>query len=248
MNEEWRVVQRTKTSILKQLWIRLRSGLWAPTERFMTDAQMMPPIMGGSPGVVDKQVGAGADDYDTREDTTFTSAAAEVYLGCDQPGYERECIGCRQTNITVPKDATIDTAHLSVYGKNSLGTTFSYPVTIYGVDEDNFVAPTNYAEWAADPHTGASVPWTPGDWGGTYGWQDTPECKTLVQEIVNRAGWVSGNAMGFKVVSTKEGVDEDKRIAQWEYGDHTYGPKLHIEWSGEPPAGIPIFRRRIEGY
>lgn len=75
------------------------------------------------------------------------------------------------------------------------------PMTIVGVKSLNPAAPTNLATANALPLTTATVAWTPASWVAGVR-QDTPELKTILQEIVNQPGWVSGNAVIilFKVV------------------------------------------------
>lgn len=75
------------------------------------------------------------------------------------------------------------------------------PMTIVGNKIPNAVAPTSRALANALALTTATVAWTPATWV-TGVRQDTPELKTILQEIVNQPTWVSGNAViiMFKVV------------------------------------------------
>lgn len=105
------------------------------------------------------------------------------YMSCDSY--------LRWDNISIPKDSTIIHAYLKPYTFVHAG----YPLTkIWGIDEDNA---TNYA---VDPSgrdlTSASV-----DWNGVLGgnvYRTSPDIKTVIQELVDRDGWVSGNAIGLK--------------------------------------------------
>lgn len=69
---------------------------------------------------------------------------------------------------------------------------------LVGVDEDDHVAPADYAGWAADhaAHTSASVAWDI-----TVNWsagssQTTPDLSTILEEIFARGSWANGNAVG----------------------------------------------------
>lgn len=68
------------------------------------------------------------------------------------------------------------------------------PMTIVGVKSLNPAAPANRAAANALPLTTATVAWTPATWV-TGVRQDSPELKTIIQEIVNQVGWTSGNAI-----------------------------------------------------
>jgi len=69
--------------------------------------------------------------------------------------------------------------------------------TLWGVAADNPAAPTTYGEWAAQhaAHTAASVEWDSAE-GQEFGILfDSPDIAAIVQEIVDRPGWVYGNAL-----------------------------------------------------
>jgi hypothetical protein len=75
--------------------------------------------------------------------------------------------------------------------------------------------------------TAASVAWTPPGWptvaaAGTA--QRTPSLVPLIQEIVNRPGWASGNALA--LIPTGTG----KRVAEAFEGAAAGAPLLHLEY------------------
>jgi hypothetical protein len=67
-------------------------------------------------------------------------------------------------------------------------------MTVVGVKDVNAVAPATRAAVNAFPLTTATVAWTPAAWvvGTRY---DSPELKTILQEIVNQPTWVSGSSV-----------------------------------------------------
>src|SRR5262249_52822478 len=72
------------------------------------------------------------------------------------------------------------------------------------------------------------------DEGGTS--ERTPNLASVVQEVVNRGGWTSGNAMAFIITGTAN----SKRIAK-SYDRDVYGaPYLHIEYT-LPATPTPTF-------
>jgi hypothetical protein len=116
--------------------------------------------------------------------------------------------GFRFQNVTVPNGATITAASISFY------VTASAPdltCTVYMDASDNAVTFTttrydisnitntsNYATFTAN---------------GT-GWTDSGDLSAAVQEVVNRAGWASGNAMAVKVVASTETGEVD--VVTWD--------------------------------
>ena len=84
--------------------------------------------------------------------------------------------------------------------------------------------------------TTASVLWSPAPWatvGEAGPNQRTPSLVPIIQEIVNRPGWTSGNAL--VIVITGSG----KRTAEAYDGDNTAAALLHVEYvssaGGDPP-------------
>ena len=56
--------------------------------------------------------------------------------------------------------------------------------------------------------------------------QPTPDLKTIVQEIIDRSGWNSGQSMAFKIV-----FSEGERIAKSYDGESGQAPLLHVEYN-----------------
>ena len=96
----------------------------------------------------------------------------------------------RFQNITIANAATIQACYARFYASNSdSGTTVT--LTLGFNDEDDPAAPTSYAELNALTMTTATVAWSPGAWTDGQAYL-TPDLKTALQEIVDRAGWASG--------------------------------------------------------
>ena len=86
--------------------------------------------------------------------------------------------------------------------------------------------------------TGASVAWQPRSWPTVqvHGVnQRTPDLSRIVQEIVNRPGWASGNAIAIIVTGT------GRRTAESRNG--TYAPILHLEFQHDLWGGDEVQRR-----
>lgn len=134
----------------------------------------------------------------------------------------------RFPGVTIAPGATIDVAHIVLVRiANGAGTVLS---NVFGVDEDNHVAPTNAAGWDVDHgiHTTASVAF---DFAtAASGTHQTPSIVAIIQELVDRVGWASGNAIGIH-------CDDDGTVSPgnqtWDYvDDATPVPAvLHIEYT-----------------
>ena len=98
----------------------------------------------------------------------------------------------------------VTSAHLQFTNKtnNSSAT----QLVVAGAASDNATAFSNSSNNISNrPRTTATVAWAPVPWttanqAGSD--QRTPDLSSVVQEVVNRPGWASGNAMVFIITGT----------------------------------------------
>lgn len=146
--------------------------------------------------VFTKRVSASGDDGHTKAAIGFDSVNSVIYLG-SVGGNSYYCF-FRFTNVTVPAGATIISAKITLTAAaNRAANTVN--VDIYGNDVGDATAPTSTAEYNALAETTAKV-----DWDAISAWTadteyDTPDISDIVQEIVDRGDFSSGNAMQFKI-------------------------------------------------
>ena len=98
----------------------------------------------------------------------------------------------RFQNVAVPQGATIDSAYLKPYWLSTSEKTFK----VAGFAKDNAAQPTTGAEGNHSNHTSATVSWAVTTGAAV---KTSPDIKAIVQEITDRAGWASGNAMMFGI-------------------------------------------------
>ena len=177
--------------------------------------------------IFESQVAASGDDGRIREGGFSTTtknpwagyrAELSDYLAC-------HCF-MRFDNVTIPSGATINNAYLQVYA-DSDGTGIAR-LKVYGVDEDDAAAPTSEAEYNADPQTTASV-----DWDGAWTqdtWEQSPNISTVIQEIVDRGGWASGNAMVLQLEDDLGSGNNYNRPRNYDQNS-AHAAKLYISYS-----------------
>lgn len=185
------------------------------------------------------QVAAGSDDArEIGDGTVQLSDASQISLSA-----ATYWAGMRWTGVTVAQAATISSASLEIYTINSTNDVAGGAV-VYGQAADNaatFAASTNNITGRS--RTTASATWS-GDLGGS-GWKSL-DVTGIVQEIINRSGWASGNALALLIDSVS---GTDLRWRSYEY-DTTLAAKLTINYttgSGQPTAArarfVPGMRR-----
>lgn len=187
------------------------------------------------------QVNSDSDCASRRKVTDyFAVPGGEFFAGKYNSSYYEYGAGARFTEVTIPAGATITSAILRLVAReNDSGTICR--TRIHGqasdnpntfstkVDFDGRSLTTSYVNWDSIPS------WT---LNSTY---ESPDISTIIQEIINRPGWVSGNSIvifwdDFDNRSDDNGI----RDAYTYSGSHAYAPQLSIIWSiPSPPPSTP---------
>jgi sugar lactone lactonase YvrE len=184
------------------------------------------------PQVFEKRITNGSDDAE--EEPTggrVGLGSSDLELVTDGPNVQT--VGLRFTGVAIPAGAAIQNAWIQfqVYEATSVTTNLS----IRGELTSN-AAPflTSDGNISLRSDTAAAVNWSPVPWlntGEQSAAQKTPPLTAIVQEIVSRPGWASGNAMVFTIQGSGE------RVAEAVDGDPTGAALLHVEYvTGTPPT------------
>lgn len=116
-------------------------------------------------------------------------------------GSQNQTVGIRFQNVIVPQGATITSANLEFEVDSTNSTSTS--LTIKAQADDN---PSTFTSTDRDitnrSTTTASTTWSNVPNNGVNQKLVSPDLRTVVQEVVNRAGWASGNAMAFIITGS----------------------------------------------
>lgn len=118
-------------------------------------------------------------------------------------------IGLRFRDITVPKGATIDSAYIIFCSHEPRATTDVATIEIYGEATDNAETYEGDALITARPRTTAMVTWVDDTEWGLYTFHKTADISVIIQEIVDRDGWVSGNALNLMCLGVEGDPSDD---------------------------------------
>lgn len=168
------------------------------------------------PATVEYLIGPSADDVEEsldRGDGHTESGSGDLDMGKfdtnQTPDMGNNLIGVRHPGVLVPQGATIIAAYLQceAYSDGADAT----QMTIYGDASDDagiFDEGTIPYGVSSRTQTTANKVWDIPAWvtGERGDAQKTPDLRTIIQEIVNRPGWVSGNAMCFMMYPTGPSV------------------------------------------
>lgn len=133
--------------------------------------------------------------------------------------------GFRFTGLAIPQGATIEEAKIRLVNQANSNGTPSF--IIKGEDTDDAAIFSTHADFIARTRTTASVAWIPG--AQTAGSSVmTVDIKDIVQEIVDRGSWASGNDMAFFI----ENNGTNSWILVYDYtGSATNSAQIQIAYS-----------------
>ena len=181
----------------------------------------------GSTQVLDVSIRTGADDAEERYNGSVQLTSSDLDMTADGSRFMR-AVGLRFTEVNLPPGAVITSAYVQFQADE----TGSGPaaLTILGQAADNAPAfTTATGNLSGRTTTTASVGWAPPDWltvGAVGAAQRTSDLSPILQEIVGRPGWASGNALVLLVTGTATRVAEPF--------EGSTDPRLHIEWHLAP--------------
>jgi hypothetical protein len=170
----------------------------------------------GAPRTVTLPIASGSDDAMEGGGTSgkfVDLASADIELGHNGGTAQAPMLdGLRFTGLPVPKGGEILSAKIQFKVDETGSETASYKIR--GEAADNASTYLSVAgNISSRPSTTATVPWAPPAWttiGQAGPAQLTPDLKTIVQEVVNRPGWVEGNAVAFMIDGTGRRTAEAK--------------------------------------
>ena len=162
--------------------------------------------------------------YESEESNYFGSADLAISLmGAGSS------ISVRFPSVTIPPGATITSAHVSFIASESIiGDDFA---TCYLNDADDAVAPTTIGEARALVKTSGvswTVPYVTEDTAF-----DTPDLTGILQDVIDRAGWESGNAV--QIIVDLDTMGSGRNIWAIDGSSGQYPAELHVTWD-DPPS------------
>jgi len=134
----------------------------------------------------------------------------------------------RFPNVTIPQGSDILCARLTFTAQ--IGHDDDIEIKIAGNDIDDAIAPTNATTGNALTLTTAEKEWNiTEDWvlNSQY---ESPDIKAVIQEIVDREGFESGNAILLLISDNGSKTGNDQQAWPVDYDEGSKKPELYIIW------------------
>ncbi|HSF61103.1 MAG TPA: cadherin domain-containing protein, partial [Gaiellaceae bacterium] len=179
----------------------------------------------GSVQSLDVRVTVGADDAE--ESTSNVVLVGNGDLDMMTADEANLVVGTRFRAVTIPQGATITNAYLQFTADEAHSISTTLAINGQAADNPPVFANVN-ADISSRPTTTASVGWPVSPWlgvGDALLAQRSPNLAPIVQEIVGRSGWTSGNSLVLLVTGS------GTRVAESYNGANAAAPLLHVEWT-----------------
>jgi uncharacterized protein YjiK len=185
-----------------------------------------PPPPPPQDGIVDVRVASSSDDAEEKASGSVSLGSSDLELvfdGSDQT------VGMRFVQVFVPRNALILKAHIQFTVDEATSVATSLTIEGQAIGDASTFSSTSLNVSSRD-RTAASVSWWPPAWtsAGDAGMeQRSADIAPIIQEIVNRSDWSSGQALVILI----SGMGE--RVAESYDGSAGKAPLLHIEFATE---------------
>lgn len=183
--------------------------------------------------ILEKRVAASADDAEERSATgAMTLTSSDLELAVDSGSALTDYVGMRFTNITVPPGSTIERAYVQFTVDEATSAAASLTVRAHDTDDASQFT-TSSGNITNRALTTASASWSPLAWsvvGEAVVAQRTPDISAVIQEVIDRPGWASGNDLAIIINGT------GTRTAESYNGSPSAAPLLRIEYNSPPSA------------
>lgn len=180
-------------------------------------------------------VGDGYDDAHEAGDGLFyySNDLLEIQSDTDPSSHSYMCTGLRFPTVNIAIGSTVSAASVTVYCADYQ----LMNARIYGNDVDNAVNFLSDQNIISRTRTSAYVTWSATLTLGT--WETKTGLEGIIQEIIDRAGWSSGNAVVLLFIAI---VAATKRCNLYSYDkSSTYKARLAITWT------IPGWTGKVSG-
>jgi hypothetical protein len=178
---------------------------------------------------VDIQIAHSRDDAEERSDGSIGKGSNDLELVFNQEGpgnSGNQTVGLRFNGVNIPQGSHINNAYIQFTAEDTTSNTTVLLIEGEATDNSPIFAKSAF-NISSRPRTAASVGWSPAPWltlGQAGPDQRTDNIAPVIQEIVNRSGWSSGNSLVIIITGSGD------RVAESYNGDKAAAPRLHIEF------------------
>jgi hypothetical protein len=203
----------------------------------LTTSDLMQIVVQPPPPAWEARIATGNDDAEESGTGHVSRTDTRLDLGSD---FGTPIAGLRFTSVTVPPGAIVIAAYVQFTTETPASDPTNLNLQAQASDSAGAFLTTKW-NLSLRPRTTATVPWAPPAWDTASeagASQRSPDLSGVIQEIIHRPGWASGNALAILLTGTGH------RMARAYESGAASAPLLHIEYGGlvAPAAARPAPR------
>ncbi|MBI5670896.1 MAG: PKD domain-containing protein, partial [Chloroflexi bacterium] len=193
-----------------------------------------------TPQTVTFQINSGVNDVN-EDGTSFNNSNSTIWIG-NAASATASYAGLRFTNVTIPAGATINSAFLQVYSTQSQWITIN--LRLAADASDNSAAFSANSRPSQRPLTNQRVAHASNVLWNANTWYNLDDMSPVIQEVVSRPGWQSGNSLSVIIQGTSAGSWARKFFRSFN-GGATTAPRLIVTFTtsggtqGAPAVVLP---------
>jgi len=187
--------------------------------------------------VVTLQIRASVDDVNEVNNSLDTTSTTQ-WLGSGEAA-TGSYAGMRFTSAPIPQGSIITSAYLQVYSTQNQWISCAF--SIAADDAGNSSPFTSSTRPSQRTLTANAVNHSDNVWWAANTWYSLDEMKAVVQEVVGRTDWQSGNSLSIILRDTESGAFARKFVSSFD-GDAANAPRLVVSYtsSGTPLPGATV--------
>jgi len=191
---------------------------------------------GGETRTIEVAITDGNDDVEESQSGTLYANSSDlemVYDSFNNNGYQK--IGLRFRSIDIPKNATINSAYIQFTADESNSDGATLEIALH--DSSNSPAFSSSNNVSARATFSNKILWNPQSWSRDQNGnsQRSPNLKTMIQSLVSKNGWISGNNLSFIITGKGTSLTNTsaKRVADSYEGGADKAARLVVEYTSD---------------
>ncbi|WP_281987545.1 fibronectin type III domain-containing protein [Aquimarina aggregata] len=193
-------------------------------------------------GSIEVAISNGNDDVEEEKDGSLYTNSSDLELVYDSSNTSYQVIGLRFQSLGLPKNATITSAYLQFTADESNSSNAELEIALHNSSNSPSFSSSNNVSGRTT--FSSKVTWRPQSWTSNQSGsrQRSPNLKTMVQSLVNKSGWTSGNNASFIVRGKGVSLTSTsaKRVADSYEGGASKAARLLVNYTtdGNTPPDI----------
>jgi len=173
---------------------------------------------------IEVRISSSSDDAEEKASGSMKLTSSDLELVYDK---SNQTVGMRFNSVDIPSGATITNAYIQFQVDETPSGTTSLTIQAQAADDPPTFTNSS-GNISSRARTAAAQSWSPPPWptkNAAGPDQRTPNIAAVIQEVVKRTGWASGNSLVVIITGTGE------RVAESYNGVPSAAALLHVEYS-----------------